>query len=60
MTWRDQVISGLPPDHHLGELQRDYRAMQAMLFGIVPDFNEIISGLGNLENKINSLSTPRS
>jgi hypothetical protein len=46
----------LPPSHHLGELQRDYRAMQAMLFGLVPDFNEIISGLGILENRINSLS----
>jgi len=54
---RPGSIRLLPPDHHLGELQRDYRAMQAMLFGIVPDFNEIISSLGNLENRINSLST---
>jgi len=47
----------LPPSYHLEELQRDYRAMQAMLFGVVPDFNEIVSGLASLENRINSLST---
>ena len=47
----------LPPGHHLEELQRDYRAMQAMLFGVAPDFNEIISGLGALEKRINNLAT---
>ena len=47
----------LPPSYHLEELQRDYRAMQAMLFGVAPDFNEIISGLGALEKRINNLAT---
>jgi hypothetical protein len=45
----------LPPKHHLDELQRDYRAMRGMLFGVVPDFDEIIDGLSVLENSINEL-----
>lgn len=49
----------LPPSHHAAELRRDYSAMRAMLFGVVPTFDEIISGLGALEKSINELKAAR-
>jgi hypothetical protein len=45
----------LPPKHNLSNLQKDYRDMQGMLFGHIPTFAAIISGLAALESKINSL-----
>lgn len=45
----------LPPVHHVDELQRDYRAMRTMLFGVVPTFDEIMAGLAALEKSINEL-----
>lgn len=45
----------LPPEHNLANLQKDYRAMQGMLFGRIPDFAAIVSGLAALESRINSL-----
>jgi len=45
----------LPPKNHLDELQRDYWAMQGMLFGAVPTFDEIMAGLAALERTINEL-----
>ena len=45
----------LPPAHHVDELQRDYRAMGAMLFGAIPTFEEIMAGLAALEKSINEL-----
>lgn len=44
----------LPPKHHVDELRRDYRAMQGMLFGAVPTFDEIMTGIAALEKSINS------
>ena len=38
------------------ELERDYRAMQMMLFGQPPEFSSIIEALTELEQAINSLS----
>ncbi|OGW69853.1 MAG: hypothetical protein A2036_01435 [Omnitrophica bacterium GWA2_50_21] len=43
----------LPPTRHLPHLQKDFRDMQAMLFGSIPSFDEIMSGLATLEKKIN-------
>lgn len=43
----------LPPEHHLAELKRDYQAMQAMLFGRIPSFEEIIVQIESLEKMIN-------
>jgi len=43
----------LPPPHHVDELRRDYRSMRAMLFGVVPAFDEIMRDLAALENSIN-------
>ena len=45
----------LPPAHHLAELERDYRAMQVMLFGQIPSFDEIMKELAALEKAINEL-----
>lgn len=45
----------LPPKHHIAELRRDYKAMQAMLFGGIPGFEEIMAGLSSLESEINGI-----
>jgi hypothetical protein len=45
----------LPPEHHMTELRRDYAAMQAMLFGQVPKFDQIISEIAELERAVNGL-----
>jgi hypothetical protein len=49
----------LPPAHHGDELGRDYRSMQVMLFGAVPAFDEITTGLAALEDSINKLEADR-
>ena len=43
----------LPPAHNEANLRKDYQAMQGMLFGAIPGFEEIITGLGELEKAIN-------
>jgi len=45
----------LAPEHYLAELKKDFKAMQAMLFGSVPTFEVIMSGLAALEKAINRL-----
>ena len=45
----------LPPARHLPHLQKDFRNMQAMLFGSIPSFDEVMSGLASLEKKINAV-----
>jgi hypothetical protein len=47
----------LPPPAMLAELRQDYRTMQAMLFGTVPDFDEIFAGLSALESRINAMTS---
>lgn len=49
----------LPPKHHVDELRRDYRAMQGLLFGTVPDYDEIMTGIAALETSINSPKAAR-
>ena len=51
----DRPKAGLPAQDQLASLERDYQAMQTMLFGKPPDFNSIVEGLKALENEINSL-----
>ena len=46
----------LPPDHHIGQLRRDYSSMQAMVFGDIPEFERILEGLSSLETEINNLN----
>ena len=43
----------LPPDSNLPALKRDYESMREMLFGAVPSFDEVLTGLSALEAKIN-------
>lgn len=45
----------LPPAHNEAKLRKDYQDMQGMLFGAIPGFEEIITGLGELEKAINKL-----
>jgi len=45
----------LPPDSRIDGLKKDYDSMQAMLFGSIPGFDEIIPGLEALEKEINGL-----
>ncbi len=42
-----------PPVYRLDDLRKDYRSMQAMLFGTIPQFEEIFDGIAALEKLIN-------
>lgn len=50
-----RTLKLIPPQPQLANLERDYRAMQNMLFGTPPDFNSIVEELGSLQTEINSL-----
>ncbi len=43
----------IPPDHILNVMEKDYAAMQEMIFGRSPPFEEIIVSLTALETEIN-------
>jgi hypothetical protein len=45
----------LPPEGHFTALERDYAAMQVMLFGNPPELGSILEELRSLETEINSL-----
>ena len=49
-------IKLIPDDHILESLKKDYKAMENMIYGDYPDFNELISGIASLEQEINALS----
>jgi hypothetical protein len=44
-----------PPEHHIKDLEKDYKSMQSMLFGEKPKFQEILKNIRELETEINSL-----
>lgn len=44
----------IPAPPQLASLERDYQAMQTMLFGTPPDFDSIVEELRKLEDEINS------
>jgi hypothetical protein len=46
----------IPSDIHVKDLEKDYRAMENMIFDKKLTFEEILSILKNLEDEINSLS----
>jgi predicted nucleotidyltransferase component of viral defense system len=46
----------IPKVEHLPPLRRDYNDMAEMIFGEIPDFDQILETLGQLENEINGLS----
>ena len=53
------TIKLLPPDHNRAALAADYRAMEAMLFGAIPNFDDILASLSELEFTLNALPRPR-
>jgi hypothetical protein len=44
----------MPSAYHIKELQKDYKAMQNMIFDKNLEFNEILNRLQSLENEINT------
>ncbi|MBO7449565.1 MAG: nucleotidyl transferase AbiEii/AbiGii toxin family protein [Clostridiales bacterium] len=48
-------INLIPREDLLSELQKDYKAMENMIYGDVPSFEEIIKYLIELQNEIHSL-----
>ncbi len=46
----------IPPDWIQHVMRQDYEAMQEMIFGHRPSFDEILNGLSALEDEINALS----
>lgn len=45
----------IPPPRVLDVMRKDYESMKEMMFGTIPDFEEIMSGLKKLEAEINAL-----
>jgi hypothetical protein len=45
----------VPPEFRVGELKKDYDAMQVMIYGQIPGFSEIMDVLSGLEQEINQL-----
>lgn len=50
----------LPPEHNIAAFAADYKAMEAMLFGEIPSFDDILAGLTELETTLNALPPPPS
>jgi hypothetical protein len=42
-----------PHDGMLADLRRDYEAMSGMVFGTIPTVDEVVAGIGELEQRIN-------
>jgi hypothetical protein len=61
-TWAkfEEAIPGtlklMPSQMHIKDLEKDYKAMENMIFDKKLSFEEILSTLKNLENEINSLA----
>lgn len=55
--WYDTAKKGsfrlIPADERIKDLREDYQSMQEMIFSDSPNFDDIISGLMALEDKIN-------
>lgn len=54
-TAKPRTFRLVPDQTHLMELNSDYRQMKVMIFGEIPEFEQIISGLKQLEDEINHL-----
>lgn len=52
-----QEIELLPNDKQLSDLKFDYLKMQAMMFGESPGFEDILTGLSELQGEIHALSS---
>ena len=53
------MTSFVKQEHVLAEIKRDYTAMQIMIYGEVPLFDEILQVLGELEREINTQGEQR-
>lgn len=42
-----------PPEYNIPVLKNDYEKMRSMLYGDIPTFDEILSGIAALEKEIN-------
>lgn len=51
---KPDTLQLLPTNHILSALRKDYVAMGHMIFGEIPEFDEIIRTLGLLQSEINS------
>lgn len=47
----------VPPDHRIEDLGRDYKQMEAMIFGAYHEWEEITEALTALERRINDINT---
>ncbi len=45
----------VPPEYRVGALATDYESMKDMLYGDIPDFNNVMDAVRKLEKEINSL-----
>jgi hypothetical protein len=58
-TLRRGSLRLTPPENHLADWRRDYRAMgEEMFFGPVPDFDEILAVVVDFERRFNQQGTP--
>jgi len=57
---RPGTIRLMPPDHCIAALRDDYEHMKNMIFGKQPEFAEILTGIQQLEIKINGASHKQS
>ena len=49
-----------PHDGMLADLRRDYEAMSGMVFGPIPNVDEVVAGIGELEQTLNVGNRPDS
>lgn len=49
----------MPPDHILPALRRDYGEMRVMIYGELPDFDDLMKQMQALEREINRLGIGR-
>ncbi len=52
-TAKPGTLRLVPPESKIGELKRDYQAMEPMFLEIPPSFEELLKDLARLENRIN-------
>lgn len=53
-TARFGTLRLVPPDYRLSVLKKDYEAMKTMFFGDVPMFDDVMNGIRQIENVINT------
>lgn len=51
---KNETLRLVPDEYRIDELEKDYKAMQEMLFGDIKSFKEIMDSLRNLEKKLNA------